>query len=57
MNAPSAIIREERQMGLTPLKRALVSGRLPMTYKVHNPGTPRRCGIQQQSIHIITYEQ
>jgi hypothetical protein len=41
MNAPSAIIREERQMGLTPLKRALVSGGFPMTYKVHNPGAPR----------------
>ena len=29
--------KEERQMGLTPLKRVLVSGGLPMTYKVHNP--------------------
>ena len=31
---------EERQMGLTPLKRALVSGGLLMTYKVHNPRAP-----------------
>jgi hypothetical protein len=37
---------EESQMGLTPLKRALVSGGLPMTYKVHNPWAPRRCGTR-----------
>ena len=32
---------EERQMGLTPLKRALLTGGLPMTYKVHNLGAPQ----------------
>ena len=32
-------------MGLTPLKRALVSGGLSMTYKVHNPGAPRDVGL------------
>ena len=45
-------MQEERQIGLTPLKRALVSGGLsgglPMTYKVHNPRAPQRCGTQQQ---------
>ena len=30
-------------MDLTPLKRALVSGELPMTYKVHNPRAPQQC--------------
>ena len=28
----------ERQMGLTPLKRALESGKFLMTHKVHNLG-------------------
>ena len=34
-------------MGLTPPKRALVSGGLPMTYKVHNPWSPRQSGTWQ----------
>uniref|UniRef100_A0A2N9G0P4 Uncharacterized protein n=1 Tax=Fagus sylvatica TaxID=28930 RepID=A0A2N9G0P4_FAGSY len=38
-------------MGLTPLKGALVSGGLPMTYKVHNPRAPRRCGTRQHFSH------
>jgi hypothetical protein len=46
---PHVVLLEERQMGLTPLKRALVSGGLPMTYKVHNPRAPRRCGTRQHS--------
>jgi hypothetical protein len=40
---------EERQMCLTPLKRALISGELPMTYKVHNPRSPRGSGTGQHS--------
>ena len=40
---------EERQMDLTPLKRALVSGGLSMTYKVHNPRATRRCETRQHS--------
>jgi hypothetical protein len=35
---------KERQMDLTPLKRALVSRGLPMTYKVHNQGHPGDVG-------------
>ena len=41
--------QEERQMGLTPLKRAFVSGWLPMTYKVYNLGAPQCCGTRQHS--------
>ena len=38
-------------MGLTLLKRALVSGGLSMTYKVHNPRATRRCGTRQHFSH------
>ncbi len=34
-------------MGLTPVKRALVSEGLPMTYQLHNPWSPRQSGTRQ----------
>jgi hypothetical protein len=36
---------EERQIGLTPLESALVSGGLPMTYKEHNSGAHLDVGL------------
>ncbi len=46
--------KEERQMSLTVLKRALVSGGLPMNYKVDNPWAPRRCGTRQHKMVFIS---
>ena len=39
-------------MGLTLLERALVSGGLSITYKVHIVEAPQQCETRQHQVHI-----